>query len=636
MLSWVLSAASAPPAEAEPVAIEVITAEAPDGSAADYLAGIKLTLEDGWKTAWRNPGAAGKPFSLRWDYEQNVKTVRMFYPAPERFYIGSLWSIGYAEEVVFPIRVTARQPNAPTKLGGEVFLIACKAQCVPVRQRVALTLPSESPPQTALINKYLDAVPKPPDGMRITFAELAGRRLKVVAVSEDEPFAAPQLFSEGQEWAKNLPPPSLRLDDNLATFTFEFTEPPPASLRPIKFTLNDPATNRAIYQEITPTIPAKNLLPMLALALLGGFILNLMPCVLPVLGMKVMGALQSSRGAVRIGFLQSASGIFCSFFLLWVATFALKASGRQVGWGFQFQQPQFLALMALVITLFAISFFGKLRIRLPSFVQIRADSPFAYGVFAAILATPCSAPFVGTAIGYALGAEDSMALAVFMMMALGFASPWLAVAAFPGSADRILPKSGDWTRRLRVAMGYLLIATAIWLLFLVYVESGAIALLLAAALAAILFQPGLRRGWFLAAVAAACLLLQPRESLPAASHRWLAFDEGQLEDAVDEGRLAFVDVTAEWCLTCLLNKRVLNGQQFLRATEDALLMRADWTLGDPKITRWMAKYQRRAVPLNIVFGNRAKSGIVLPEILSERAVLAALAEANLDENQEER
>lgn len=628
-----LSACWLPPASATPppITVEAIYGgNVGDDVAGDYLAGIKLTLGDGWKTAWRNPGAAGKPFSLKWNERRNVKSVRMSYPTPKRFYIGELWSIGYENEVVFPLLIAPKRADATTELVGEVFFIACKEQCIPIKQAVELRLPVAEVAGRDLIEKYRRLVPKAPGKMRITAADLGNRRLEVTAVAA-EPFVSPQLFTEGRDWAESLSPPQVKTDRERAVFTFTFAEPPPRPLAAIKFTLSNSPPNgvTAIYQEVTPTpTAAQGLWWILPLALLGGLILNLMPCVLPVLGLKLLGAVQATR-SVRLGFLQGAAGIFCSFFLLWAATFTLKMLGKQVGWGFQFQQPQFLAVMALVMTLFAASFFGKLQIRLPRFIKIKANSPFAYGVFATVLATPCSAPFVGSAVGYALAAEQLTALAVFMTMALGFASPWLAAAAVPQSAIGIVPKSGEWNHRLRMILGYLLVATVVWLLSLVYEESGAVAIGLAALLGGILFVPSLRRGWFIGVVAAFSLLLQAKPLVPPLGDRWLVFDEARLGELVGQGELVFVDVTAKWCLTCLLNKRVLNGEPFRRATVEAVLMRADWTLGDPKITAWMAKYGRQAVPFNIVFGPGAKAGIILSELLRERSVLAAIAAADI-------
>ncbi len=620
-------------ADEPPIEMTMLVGE--QSAPGEYSAGVKLDLKDGWKTAWQNPGAAGKPFSLNWRQKRNVASAELFYPAPERFDIAGLWSIGYSERVVFPIKIVAADPSEPSRLAGEVFLIACKNQCIPMRWQVELNLPAPASKQAALIEEYMDLTPKPPNGMRILSAELKRSLLRVTAVREEGPFVSPRLFVRGDDWAESLPPPTRRLEGRVAVFDFPAAEPPLS--KSAEFTLKD--AERAIYQSVHIIVPAADSFWLImALALLGGLILNLMPCVLPVLGLKLMGVTNARRGTdkragslkgIRLGFLQGALGIFSSFFLLWAAMFVMKSLGRQVGWGFQFQQPQFLALMALVMVIFAAVMLGKLQLRLPSFIKVRTDSPFSYGVFATLLATPCSAPFVGIAVGYALAAGNAAALAVFMSMSLGFAAPWLAVAAAPSVASGLLPKSGPWMERLKAVLGYLLLASAAWLLWLVHVESGPTAWILAAALAAVFLVRQLRRAWFLVAVAVFCLFIQPKAAMVAADDgRWREFDDKRLTELVAEGQLVFVDVTAKWCITCLLNKRVLNGNAFRQAAAEAVLMRADWTLGDPKITAWMGKYQRRAVPLNIVFGANSEFGIILPEILTEKAVVDALRQAS--------
>ena len=684
----------------------------PSQNPSTYTAGIRLTLEEGWKVAWKNPGAAGEPFQLKWQTEQNIKATKLHWPLPKRFFIGDLWSIGYEGEVVFPLTVTPQgagqgEFGQEALLAGEVFFIACKTQCIPIRRSVSLKFPHIGAYQTELIERYARMVPSVEGSLVLSRAELTSSiasnpTLRVYARTTQGAFTSPDLFSEGEGWGNALAPPRVRLRAaNSAVFTFRAPDNnPPESVR---FILAD--GDEAVAKELAITRQS-HLGWFLALALLGGLILNLMPCVLPVLSLKLAGVIGGATRNIasnfRREFLQSVAGILTSFFLLWAGITVLKLGGAEVGWGFQFQSPQFLAVMAVVMFLFAASMFELVTINLP--FNLRASHPFSHGLFATALATPCSAPFVGSAIGFGLASGSSLtALAVFMAMGVGFALPWLAVAAFPQVA-LWLPKSGNWMVKFKRVLGVLLFATFGWLGYLAYIESGMLVLAIG-----ILLLLGLvfkAKVWFWGLVLVSCLflkanplaqtlersrgVLEDRRVLEQASGQtlgegsmqadggqagageslgqgtgketgrkaleqgstqtleqaststapiniasaqdpaqWLRFDEARLQGLVAEGRTVFVDVTAKWCITCMVNKRILVSKQFLTevARHNIVLMRADWTLGDPRITRWMVEFNRSAVPLNIVFGKNAQGGIILPELLTSKNVLSAIGKA---------
>lgn len=353
---------------------------------------------------------------------------------------------------------------------------------------------------------------------------------------------------------------------------------------------------------------------MLGTALLGGFILNLMPCVLPVLSLKLMSLVRHAgegRGRLRAGLLASAAGIIASFLMLAAVTAGLKAAGLAVGWGVQFQQPLFLGFMIAVLLLFAGSMAGLFEIPLPRFIADRVSGPegsglggaFLTGAFATLLATPCSAPFLGTAVGFALAAGTTEILAIFAALGLGMASPYLLAAAFPAVAGW-LPRPGRWMVGLRRVMALALLGTAAWL-----------GLVLDAAL----------RG------------PAPVTALAAGQNggggaRWAAFDEAAIAGHVAAGRVVLVDVTADWCVTCQANKKfVLNRDPVAATLADprVVALRADWTRPDEAIAAYLARHGRYGIPFNMVYGPGAPAGIALPELLSASAVLAALAQAGL-------
>jgi suppressor for copper-sensitivity B len=411
------------------------------------------------------------------------------------------------------------------------------------------------------------------------------------------------------------------------------------------------------------------LFPVLGLALLGGLILNLMPCVLPVLSLKLLGVVGHGGGearTVRASFLASAAGVIFAFLVLAGGLAAVKAAGVAVGWGIQFQQPMFLAAMLLLLTLFACNLWGWYEIRLPGWLGDFAAqgaargsgaghdrghgmahgmlSHFATGAFATLLATPCSAPFLGTAVGFALAGTMTDLFAVFTALGVGLALPYLLVAAVPGIAT-VLPRPGRWMVTLRQVLGLALAATAVWLLTVLAAQVGTWAAILAGLLLAAIggalwlrrHRAGVERPARLAVVVAGLALIllvgAPPEiaTVRAPQDRaWATFDEAAIAGLVGEGRIVFVDVTADWCITCQVNKKlVLDDPEIAARLGEAgiVAMQADWTRPDEAIARYLASFGRYGIPFNAVYGPGAPQGVVLPELLSGDAVLAALARA---------
>jgi suppressor for copper-sensitivity B len=353
------------------------------------------------------------------------------------------------------------------------------------------------------------------------------------------------------------------------------------------------------------------ILPILLIALLGGLILNVMPCVLPVLVLKLTSVLDVAareRAHLRGAFLATAAGIVSSFAVLALGLVAVKAAGASIGWGIQFQQPVFLALMAVICILFAANIWGLFEIPMPAFVGNIAVSgerrfatdhakSFFTGVLATALATPCSAPFVGTAVGFALGRGPVEILAIFLALGLGLSAPYLAIAAAPGLV-RLLPRPGRWMRWLKSLLGLTLLGTAIWLISIIGVQTG-------------LLNSGVGFGG--------------GERLA-----WRAFDEAAIATEVAAGKTVLVDVTADWCLTCQANKKLVLDQDPVATRllgAGVVAMKADWTNPDPAIAAFLERHGRYGIPFDIVYGPAAPEGIPLPELLTDADVLAALDRA---------
>jgi len=665
--------------------LRLIAAQDSVGASGTLDLGLQFELRPGWKIYWRSPGDAGFPPVLDWSGSRNLDSSEMAWPVPHRFSLFGLETFGYEDEVVFPIAVRAAEAGAPVALEAEIHYLVCEEICIPYSGTLGLDLPAGSGARGRdglLIDQYRLRVPgrDGSSGLAIVSAILAGaveaQRLLVAATSETG-FEAPDLIVEGPPgFAYGRPEARLANAGHRVAFEIPVETGPQAEgvLEGKRLVLTLYDGGRGLETETVARYAAagagalpldaaglRALLVILGIALLGGLILNLMPCVLPVLSIKLLSVVSAGgrdRAAVRASFLATSAGILVSFLLLAAGAIGLKSAGLAAGWGIQFQQPLFLVAMALVVTLFALNLFGLFEVLLPGRVAgvIGAErlpdatphghaGSFATGLFATLLATPCSAPFVGTAIGFALARGAGEIVLIFLALGLGLALPYLLVAALPGLAAR-LPRPGHWMVTLRRILGLLLLATAVWLLTVLDAQVGTSATLLTAALlialALVLAWRSLGRrslaalagaGALALAVLAAPLALGQRQPLPAAgatADLWPPLDLERIDRAVGEGRVVFVDVTADWCLTCQVNKKlVIESDAVAGRLDDAdvLKMRGDWTQPDPAITAYLESFGRYGIPFNAVYGPALPDGEALGELLSVDEVLEALTRA---------
>jgi len=602
--------------------VRLVSARATMGEAASLRLGLHFDLAPDWKIYWRTPGDAGYPPRIDWTGSDGLGDVVFHWPAPHRFVLAGLQNYGYQGEVVLPIDASLTAPGRAVSLKARVEFLACAKLCVP--QQADLSLDLAAGDGTASIYAHniarFDAlVPGEGErhGLSLTRAEIvgegAGARVRVL-VGADQPFDAPDLFIESAEISSFAAPRMfLSPDRRLATFEIEPSSPPTRSLVGLPLTVTVVDGARSLEAKVDPVAAPSDVSPLLGMvlvALLGGLILNLMPCVLPVLSIKLLGILGHGGGErrhARLSFIASAAGIVASFLALAGLAIALRQAGLAVGWGIQFQQPAFLAVMVLVLLLFAANLWGGFEINLPRWLLDRTPAGeaqpsltghFLSGALATLLATPCSAPFLGTAIGFALARGPLEILAIFTALGLGMAAPFLLVAVWPDAVLR-LPRPGRWMVRVRVVMGVALAGTALWLL-MVLAE-----------------QIETTRS-------------TPDQAEATGAISWVTFDPAAIPTLVAEGKTVFVDVTADWCITCKVNKvAVVERGEVARKLSDPSLvaMRADWTRPDLAITDYLASFGRYGIPFNAVYGPGAPGGIALPELLSEQAVLDALARA---------
>ena len=599
--------------------IRLISSSETAGQSNQLLVGLDIWLEKGWKTYWRTPGDAGlAPRIIITQPSTLGLSADISYPLPERFQLFGIDTFGYADRVILPLSLAWDDQAEGVSISAYIETLICSDICVPVSGDVSLTLPMGSVRPSIYaqdIARALADVPRQRDAdvtlspidnqtgdMRLEFQEDISLEDVFVEGVEGASFGAPQK-EDGRHYLIPQTGGKRRaaIGDNL-----RLTIDAGAEFYESTVSVSENPGVAATSQSNSSS------LPIWLIAFLGGLILNLMPCVLPVLSIKI-SAIMHMAGAtaksIRKRFLASAAGIITSFGLIALFLQLLRQAGHQIGWGIQFQNPLFLGVMALVMGLFTLSLFDLVHLRIPSFIErwlpassmgkARTDqgmaSDFAAGMLATLLATPCSAPFVGTAVSFGLSQSDTALYGTLLMMGVGLASPWLLFALFP-SFIGALPRPGAWMVKLKYGLGLLMFGTFLWIMSLFVQAAGIV-----------------------------------NSSADKSSVTWQIFEERELSRLIQDDKLVFVDITADWCITCKANKAfVLETQETLILLErsDAVMMQADWTLPDEAISAFLARYERFGIPFNIIYGPQARQGIILPEILTFEAIEKALKLAN--------
>jgi len=650
-------------------------------------AGLYFKLEPGWHIYWSNPGDSGEPPKIQWTLPSGVTAGALQFPAPRRLPLGPLMDFGYENEVLFPFtfQVAENAKEGPAVLHAKVDWLVCREVCIPGKadldENVQLlhAAPMAEPVSgvdQSIWDRLANALPQPlPSSDSAVFQPTpTGFRL---AVSTGQREAQAEFFPEDENILDNPAPQTmtpvknglvldLKKDPNLTAS--------PAQLRGVLELSGGRNFEIAAPREVSYGVARIEYMPIAAsafsfaalahivgLAFLGGLFLNLMPCVFPVLFLKGLALCQSGveeRHKLRAHGFVYTIGILVSFWVLVAALLALRAAGATLGWGFQFQSPVFLSLMAALLFFLGLSLAGQFEVGLTltsaggslATKQGYAGSFFT-GVLAVVVATPCTAPFMGAAIGYALAQSAAVTFAVFTALALGLAAPYVALTLQP-AWTHLLPRPGAWMDILKQAISIPIFATVIWLAWVVAQAYGAA--LLAALLTSFLLLA--IAGWFLGrwpaqrwtttvaalflVVVAAVCVAAPKELATApkqpgstagqasASAAWQPWSADAVQHALAASQPAFVDFTASWCLTCQVNERVaLDQPEVMQAftAHNVALFRADWTRQDPAITQALAALGRSGVPVYALYTPGQTSPQLLPQVLSSGIVLDAVA-----------
>ena len=627
--------------------------------------GLRLRIAPGWHTYWQNPGDAGAPPELTLTLPEGVSAGPIQWPTPRRMAEGPLMTYGYTGEVLLPLTITpgALMPRTgPLRIEAVANWLVCERICVPEEGRFTLDLPPGAPAPSAeapLFAAAAASVPRPspfeariaPDGT----LSLAGAGLSPATVRDA------WFFPAAADAIEPAAPQTLAVQEGRVALALK-TAPgfnKTASLAGVVVLQDSGGQESALQVDAAPgpaAAPAAPLLQTLLLAALGGLILNLMPCVFPVLAMKAMGIARMSgaeRGAVRAHALSYTAGVLLAFGALGALLAGARAAGGAAGWGFQFQSPVFVAALAWVLFGVGLNLSGVFGVgaRLAGAGQGLAAQgghagSFFTGLLAVLVATPCTAPFMGAAVAAALAAPPAVTVAVFLAMGLGLAAPYVALALLPGAA-RLLPRPGPWMDVLRGALAFPMYGAAAWLVWVVSLQAGSDGVLATAAglvlVALAAWSLGLAQaaggrgrrlggGVALAAVLGAVAILAGIGMAPAATAQAAAegverFSAARLATLREEGRPVFVNMTAAWCVTCLVNERVALSPASVRrafADHQVAYLKGDWTRGDPEITAFLRGHARDGVPLYVLYPPGLAAPSVLPQILTEGTMLDQL------------
>jgi suppressor for copper-sensitivity B len=620
---------------------------------------LAVELEKGWKTYWRSPGEGGIAPAITW--QGNPPPATWFWPTPQRFDVAGISTQGYQQRVTLPIVLKGAVPQ---QLAGRLTLSTCSNVCILTDYPFKLDLTIPSDPK--FNHDFAQAMGQVPIASGLVDSLRAGYRNGELQISAQRTagWQQPELFFDTLAGA-DLGKPTVSSDGESLQARVPVSDgwgdaAPDLRGKQLRLVISD----GGIAQEATLTIGGPLALPSTAafplwqavlMALAGGFILNLMPCVLPVLGMKLGSILQveqRDRRSVRWQFLASSLGIVVSFMALALLMTLLRLSNHALGWGIQFQNPWFIGFMVLVTLLFSANLFGLFHMQLSSSLNTKLathngrglSGHFWQGAFATLLATPCSAPFLGTAVAFALAAPLPVLWGMFVALGIGMSLPWLLIAAWPALALR-LPRPGRWMNGMRLALGLLMLVSSLWLLSLMTNHIGVKptlivgAILLLGLLLAVWQQLGARSAGIATAsvlvVGGLALLVG---SLTANQWRqplhdniaWQPLSEQAIVQALADNKRVFVDVTADWCVTCKANKyNVLLRDEVQKAlsADDVVALRGDWSRPSESISAFLQQRGSVAVPFNQIYGPGTPDGEVLSPLLTREAVLQALSTA---------
>ena len=664
-----------------------LLAHAPQGvsSGAEVWVGLQLTHQPEWHTYWKNAGDSGLPTAFEWTLPQGVTAADIGWPTPRKIAIGSLTNYGYEGKVLLPVSIQIGHGFKPNLLSSDLeiklkaFWLVCRKECIPQEGEFLLRIPLQS--STAMnANEFAMAFAAQPKNLSESPAlEIVGQslRLSVQGLPEAVHGSKLELFPETPEIISPSAPWTQVWKDNTWTATVPLAPQRSEAPSVIPWVLVgqkgsyrtqaavigkwpvalDHQAQAASSSNSSPSSSNPTDISFMAAiigALFGGLILNLMPCVFPVLAIKVVGVTQqhaNDHRAHRVSGIAYTTGVVLSFLALGALLMSLRAAGEQLGWGFQLQSPGVIAGLAVLFTVVGLNLAGVFEFgqMLPNqWATLESKNPatnaFLSGILAVAVASPCTAPFMGASLGFAVAMPPAQAMLVFAALGLGMAFPYLVASLVP-AVVRWLPRPGPWMDMFRRFMAFPMFATVIWLVWILGQQTGidGAAALLAILLvgAATLWSANLPHRTALIAcsicltlLATALWLIGPLVLAPSTDHstpknhgEWQTWEPNKVKQLTSANQAVFVDFTAAWCVTCQYNKKTtLSNPEVLSdlRVKNVALLRADWTRRDPAISAALSMLGRSGVPV-YVFYQLDKPPIILSEILSVEEIRKVIA-----------
>ena len=690
--------ASGGPVQTDNAEVELISEQKNILPGQTFWIGIRMDMRDGWYVYYRNPGDSGMPMMVNWLHEKEYNIGEIQWPTPLWIDVsGGLTSYGYYDNILFMMEATAPadlQPGDEITLMAEADWLICEDICIPEYADIELTL-TVAEDEVDYNEEWLPLFAETREDLHVTldYWEASGSYEdgRATLTLSTDAFSLPE-YSEIRYFAKkdseieNGAEQPFTISGNSITMELQKSTYKSGDIERLWGLLYSPdgwdeegnikamvvdvdLTEEAVLAEEVSSLPvfSSRFLLILGFALLGGLILNLMPCVFPILSIKVMNFMQmsgQSGSKVKTHGWVFGAGVLISFLILAGLLLLLRAGGQELGWGFQLQTPAFIAFMTFLMFGLGLSLMGLFEIG-NSLISVAGKAntgeglrgSFFSGILATVLATPCTAPFMGTALGVAITLPATSALIIFAALGIGMAAPYIILSSFPYLL-KFLPKPGSWMETFKQLLAFPLFATAIWLIWVFGQQTGVdgltrllIGLLMLSFGIWILyrwnaFQISTKARVFSRSVVTALIVagfLFSASSVPATQQNedgitvslgveWQNFSNELVEEYRDQGKNMFIDFTADWCITCKANERVVFTSNRVKDRFDELgfeMIKADWTNRNPEITRALESFGRNGVPLYVIYSPSLDEPMILPELLTPNIVLNALDQIEL-------
>ncbi len=647
--------------------------------------GIQFKLKENWKVFWKSPGDAGYSPKLLIDNSVNIYKPIISWPVPSRFETSGLLTYGYREEVLLPIKAKIYDENKDSEINFVLDFLICDAVCIPKEVKFELNINKANKSKLVkyenvdyLFNKYEKLIPKK-EINRDLFIKSAAIGLKknkhlVLNIFNTNKEDNLEVFIGNFKNINFGFPESIKQkkeNENIVRVPFSYSgEINDFSLLGKRANIIVKVGDQIVEKDIDITFEnLENIINysyplILLLAFLGGVILNFMPCVLPVLSIKLMGFKNENnfnKKSIQINIIFTILGILLSFLSLALLITIAKFAGQSVGWGFHFQQPLFILAMIVIITLFIGNTLGFFNINISNFISTFSSysdnkkyeilNPLFSGVLITILATPCTAPIIGTVVGFAITSSLLSIYLIFLFMGLGMSLIYIVFLFFPGIIFK-LPRSNKIGRFIKLIIILALIGTLTWLLIVFYFQVGvkATLIVLISIMLILILLKGLNYKFLnnitFKAISIVLLVFvgifstfNYSKSIDKVFSKdiWVKFDEAKIQNLVNKGNIVFVDITAEWCVTCKYNKIFILDRPKVKELfkrNNVVTMRGDWTNPNSDIFEYLKQNNRAGIPFNIVYGYGVPKGFILGEVLNIKDIQKIIKIINKKNEQE--